>query len=171
MFGFTAGEIVGRSVLLLLPPDQHNHMQDMLKRIGRGETIKENHSLVFAKTAMSLKQPVISSPIKNVSGQVVGVSAIVRDITELRKAINEIHRLNAELEQQRVADRTAELVAANKELETFSYSVSHDLRSPLRSIDGFSLALLEDCAGSNWMIPARLPKPGSHCQSANGNAY
>lgn len=64
------------------------------------------------------------------------------DITGLKRAEERVRQMNAELEQ-RVRDRTAELETSNKELQAFSYSVSHDLRSPLRSIDGFSQALLE----------------------------
>jgi PAS domain S-box-containing protein len=83
-------------------------------------------------------------PLLDADRNVIGLVAISRDITEARQRALEVEKLNAALES-RVAERTAQLTAANEELEAFASSVSHDLRAPLRQIDGFAAALLEDC--------------------------
>ena len=89
----------------------------------------------------------ILTVLRDDAGRLRGFAKITRDITAHKQADEKIRKLNDELEQ-RVTERTAQLATANKELEAFSYSVSHDLRAPLRGIDGFSQALLEDYGSS-----------------------
>ncbi|RPJ18532.1 MAG: PAS domain S-box protein [Chloroflexi bacterium] len=78
-------------------------------------------------------------PLRNSEGQTIGIFGISHDITERKRAEQAIRQLNTDLEEQ-----AARLQAANKELEAFSYSVSHDLRAPLRAIDGYTRILVED---------------------------
>ncbi|HYN97118.1 MAG TPA: ATP-binding protein [Pilimelia sp.] len=90
------------------------------------------------RTYLSVKFPVFDA-----TGTPYAVCGISTDITERKRAEEEIRHLNADLEA-RVRERTAELEASNGELDAFAYSVSHDLRAPLRSLHGFSDALIED---------------------------
>lgn len=88
---------------------------------------------------------ITARPLVDKTGAILGAVTVFSDVTARKRAEQEVRSLNAELEQ-RVIDRTLKLETANKELEAFGYSVSHDLRAPLRSIEGYSRLLHEDYA-------------------------
>jgi len=121
-----------------------NEVREAVRRAARGEHVsfEATHPAVDGTLhyiEFSLK------PVTDEMGNIVLLVPEGRDITESKRAEAEIRQLNQDLEA-RVAERTRELELANRELEAFTYSVSHDLRAPLRAIDGFSTALLEDYA-------------------------
>ena len=142
LYGYASSEAVGRNISLLAPPDHRDEIPAILERIKVGERIEHYETVRRRKDGAMLDVSITISPLYDSSGTITGASAIARDISDRRRAEAEIRRLNADLER-RVAERTADLVAANSELEAFTYSVSHDLRAPLRAIHGFAQLLVK----------------------------
>jgi PAS domain S-box-containing protein len=142
LFGWSADEAVGRPISVILPPERGTEAA-FLERVLAGEPVGPVETTRMGRDGRRLDVSLGASPLRDDEGRVVGGAAILRDMSRQRRDEAEIHRLNRDLER-RVAVRTAELEAANKELEAFSYSVSHDLRAPLRALEGFSRILIED---------------------------
>src|SRR5437879_8219486 len=142
MYGYSASEVIGKPISVLVPSDRTDEVPKLLERIRQGDHVDHYETVRVRKGGVQIDVSLSLSPIKDAAGNIVAASVIARDISERKRADEEIRKLNESLERK-VAERTAQLTIANKELEAFCYSVSHDLRAPLRGIDGFSQLVME----------------------------
>ena len=162
MFGYKAEETIGRSITMLIPPDRLDEETEILRRLRRGERIDHYETIRRRKDGSLLDVSLTISPVRDAHGRLAGASKIARDITErkrtekiLQATQERLARAKDELEA-RVEERTASLREAVAQLEEFSYTVSHDLRAPLRGMQVYSQALLEDYG-------ATLDVQAQHC--------
>lgn len=145
MYGCLREELLGKTLYAFAPPFQPDGRASESEARERVREALVGHDPFFEWKARRFDEGEFDAEISfnrlDLKGKVY-LQAIVRDVTKRKQAEEDIRKLNAELED-RVTQRTVQLQAANKELEAFAYAVSHDLRAPLRRMDGFSRAVLE----------------------------
>jgi PAS domain S-box-containing protein len=138
--GYRREDAIGNTPLFLLGPSSQRPELERIRAAMQKWLPVRSEMISYTKAGRELWLEIDIAPIADESGIFTHWLAVGRDITERRRQQEEILRLNSELEE-RVLLRTAQLESAMLELEGFSYSVAHDLRSPLNSIDGFSALL------------------------------
>jgi PAS domain S-box-containing protein len=157
IFGYTSDEMLGESITKLIPPDRLGEEDAIIDQLRQGSKVDHFETVRLTKDGRLIDVSVTISPIRNGAGEIVGASKVARVITERKLAElalkeSERHlRGLTELLEQRVQDRTADLQAALREMEGFTYTISHDLRAPLRAIIA-NCRLLEEDYGS--LLPA-----------------
>jgi two-component system CheB/CheR fusion protein len=143
IFGYSAEEVLGKPVTILIPPNRPDEEPGIIARLRRGERIEHYETIRRRKDGTLINVALTVSPLRDAEGHIIGASKIARDITAQKKAQDELQKAKEELEQ-RVLDRTASLQETTEQLETFCYTIAHDLRSPLRAQQSFAQILLDD---------------------------
>jgi PAS domain S-box-containing protein len=136
LFGYRPEEVIGKPITILIPSERHNEEPEIIERIRRGERVDHYETVRVRKDGTTVDVSVTISPMRSHDDRIIGASKVARDITHRKRAGEVLERL--------VSERTASLREAIAQMEEFSYSVSHDLRAPLRAINAYASALIED---------------------------
>ncbi|MFL5699449.1 MAG: ATP-binding protein [Ktedonobacteraceae bacterium] len=138
LFGYTADEVTGKSISLIIPPDRQKELPEILARITAGETVQHHETTRMRKDGTLIEVSVTVSPLRDPKGRIIAASTITHDISEQKRMVEELIALNSALEE------------ANRARSQFLSTMSHELRTPLASIIGFSQMLLEDAVQADW---------------------
>ncbi len=126
LFGYTADEVVGKSITIIIPSDRLAEEPEILSRLQRGERVEHFETIRQHKNGELLNISLTISPVKDIGGKVVGASKIARNITDRKRQEDALRAANEAL------------LRSNADLEQFAYSASHDLQEPLRMVSAYS---------------------------------
>lgn len=135
LFGYTAAEAIGRSILLIIPPDRVEEEPKILYRLKHGERVDHFETVRVHKNGSRLNISLTISPVRDATGTIVGASKIARDITTRVRQEKALRETNEALKR------------ANADLEQFAYSAAHDLQEPLRMVATYSELLQKRFGG------------------------
>jgi PAS domain S-box-containing protein len=147
LFGYEPEEIIGKSVSVLVPHGPLDEEELILGRIRQSKNIERIETMRVAKDGRNIPVVLSVSQVKDDNGQVIGASQILHDATEIVAAREKLARGRDELERV-VKERTAKLQEMVTELQHVSYSITHDMRAPLRAMSAFAEMLLDDTSPS-----------------------
>jgi len=153
LYGYSQAEALSMNIGQLTTPDKLAEQQAFTRRLVAGETIIAFETQRVSKDRQVHDVWLTVTKLVDEAGQPIGIASTERDITARNRMTEELRSLNADLEQ-RVRDRTAKLEELNQELEAFCYSTSHDLRAPLRHVQGYVDMLARE-AGSQFSDKGR----------------
>ncbi|SHH69454.1 PAS domain S-box protein [Bradyrhizobium erythrophlei] len=132
LFGYQASEVIGKSILIIVPPDRHDEELGILKRIGRGELIKHYETVRMREDGSLLDLSLTVSPLRDAAGRIIGASKIARDITERKRA------------EAALRDMQMELAHANRvaTIGQLSASITHEVKQPIATAVTYARAAL-----------------------------
>jgi PAS domain S-box-containing protein len=152
LYGYSADEVLGKPISILLPPGRNNEVVEIISRLSRGEIINEE-TVRLQKDGTLLDVALTVSPIKNSRGEITAASSIARDISERKRAEAMIFNHSAQLEaaNRQLHDTNTQLErakadaeAANRAKSTFLSTMSHEIRTPMNAILGYTQLMLRD---------------------------